>query len=112
MHRVRHIEFRNTAPPMASLKFQCPGCNCEHSVWTQGQGVPLWGWNGSLDKPTITPSILRHGPQRDAFGNYTGGSEAVCHSFVIDGRIQFCDDSTHPLKGQTVELPEYEDVHG
>ena len=30
----------------------------------------------------------------------------TCHSFVTDGRIQFLADCTHPLAGQTVDLPE------
>jgi hypothetical protein len=105
------MDYLNSTQPMASLKFQCPGCHCEHSVWIKGEGVPVWGWNNSLEKPTITPSVLRQGPQRDAQGNYTGGSDAICHSFVTDGRIQFLDDCTHPLKGQTVDLPEYMDTH-
>jgi hypothetical protein len=31
----------------------------------------------------------------------------VCHSFVTDGRIQFLNDCTHPLAGQTVDIPEW-----
>jgi hypothetical protein len=33
--------------------------------------------------------------------------QVVCHSFVIDGRIQFLSDSTHVLAGQTVDLPKW-----
>jgi len=29
-----------------------------------------------------------------------------CHSFVVDGRIQFLQDSEHELAGQTVDLPD------
>ena len=84
---------------------------------------PVWGWNGSLDVPTVTPSILVRS------GHYSGsGSEScwctynkehpesaspfkctLCHSFITDGKIQFLPDSTHALSGQTVELPEWED---
>lgn len=98
---ARRHEFQDG---LVSIKFNCPGCHCEHTVWVAGKGVPVWGWNQSLDAPTFTPSVLRRGPQRDANGNYTAGSEGVCHSFVKDGRIQFLDDCTHPLKGQTVDL--------
>jgi hypothetical protein len=31
--------------------------------------------------------------------------DRVCHSFVVDGRIQFLGDCTHHLAGQTVDLP-------
>lgn len=82
----------------------------------------MWGWNGSLDAPTFTPSILA----RD--GHYVPGytgecwctynekhPEAlvpfkcgVCHSFVTDGKIQFLPDCTHGLAGQTVEIPNWD----
>jgi hypothetical protein len=35
------------------------------------------------------------------------GQPVVCHSFVTDGRIQFLEDCTHELAGQTVDLPEW-----
>lgn len=34
--------------------------------------------------------------------------EAVCHSYVRDGKIEFLADCTHKLKNQTVEIPEWE----
>jgi hypothetical protein len=38
----------------------------------------------------------------------------VCHSFVSEGVIQFLDDCTHSLVGQSVELPPwpYDNVDG
>jgi hypothetical protein len=63
-----------------------------------------WGWNGSLDKPTFTPSIL-------VKANYTSPNrlDDICHSFVTDGKIQFLGDCTHELAGQTVDLPDWEE---
>jgi hypothetical protein len=29
-----------------------------------------------------------------------------CHSVITDGKIFFCSDSTHVLKGTTVDLPD------
>jgi hypothetical protein len=29
----------------------------------------------------------------------------VCHSFVVDGRMQFLSDCTHVMAGQTVDIP-------
>ncbi len=81
------------------LMFQCPGCGYSHGVTVKGsvrQG-PEWGWNGSMDKPTFTPSL-----------NVNGGYGRRCHSFVKDGKIQFLGDCDHSLKGQTVEIPEWE----
>lgn len=34
--------------------------------------------------------------------------KTVCHSFITDGQIQFLNDCTHPLAGQTVPLPNFD----
>jgi hypothetical protein len=73
--------------------FHCPGCNYGHPF-----DVPKWSWNGSLDKPTFTPSLM-----------VNQGHKSQCHSVVTDGMIAFCSDSNHSLAGQTVELPDWED---
>ena len=105
--------------------FHCPGCQCGHAVYVDGSGRPVWGWNGSLEAPTFTPSLnvrsseftekgrrdhaewMAAGyPSRDGAGFEC--RPAVCHSFVRDGRIQFLGDSTHALAGQTVDIPDWE----
>jgi hypothetical protein len=75
----------------------CPGCECEHAVYTQFRNSlnAIWSWNGSMDRPTFNPSLLV---------KWTGSVNHVCHSFIRDGRIQFLNDCTHKLAGQTVEL--------
>lgn len=87
------------------LVFHCPACKYGHHIQINteftNQG-PYWGWNGSLDAPTITPSILVR-------GNEFGGWSPRCHSFVTDGKIQFLNDCTHALAGQTVEIPSWHD---
>ena len=101
------------------LLFYCPGCNEMHQVQTGDGPGPRWGFNGDYDRPTFTPSILIR------VGHYVPGHEngpcwctyakehpeddhgfkcSVCHSFVRDGQIQFLDDCTHALAGQTVPL--------
>lgn len=58
---------------------------------------PNWVWNGSLEKPTLEPSIL------------TRYDDKICHSFLRDGVFQFLGDCTHELAGQMVPIPELED---
>ena len=74
--------------------YWCPGCRSRHSVRVQksaGIPSPSWEWNGSLDNPTITPSV-----------HYTPGR---CHHFVQDGWINYCGDcSDHSLGGKVVRL--------
>lgn len=88
-----------------ALVFECPGCECLHSVYvtSPGTGATVWSWNGSVDRPTITPSILVNGR-----AECLNPAVPRCHSFVVDGRIQFLSDCTHRLAGQTVDLPEIE----
>ena len=103
------------------LMFWCPGCQMSHRIQHGAGAGPRWGWNGDVNKPTFTPSILVTGH------GFTGKGEAdfdawhdagcprpapkfesapsVCHSFVTDGRIQFLGDCTHAMAGQTVYLP-------
>jgi hypothetical protein len=77
----------------------CPGCECLHGIWTTNvDGGPVWTFNGNMEKPTFSPSLKVTYPEKDKTN--------ICHSFIRDGKIQFLNDCTHKMKGQTVELPE------
>jgi len=83
--------------------FDCPACGTMHAVTIDDKArpQPVWTWNQSLDKPTFTPSIL--------VKHYIGDQiKLICHSFVTDGKIQYLNDCTHELAGQTVELPDFD----
>lgn len=71
--------------------YYCPGCNIAHAF-----SLDVHQWNGDRNNPTVSPSLLHSNPQQ----------HQICHSFIKDGKIQFCGDSWHDLKGQTVDLPE------
>jgi hypothetical protein len=81
------------------LWFHCPGCQKRHCVRVAPPG-PVWGYNGDPGAPTFTPSILVTWP----------GLDKRCHSYVRDGQIQFLDDCSHALKGQTVPIPPWDDA--
>jgi hypothetical protein len=86
------------------LLFWCPGCKEPHPFRverapTQPAEVPLWGFNGDMERPTFTPSLLC-----DASTPATR-----CHLFLRDGRIEFLADCHHDLKGLTVECPDWDD---
>jgi hypothetical protein len=78
--------------------FFCPGCKFGHSLTTlkPNHNGAIWKFNGSFDKPTFTPSLLVN--RNDAFRR--------CHSYIIEGHIQFLDDCWHEFKGKTIELPD------
>jgi hypothetical protein len=98
----------------AAVSFRCPGCGDVHRL-PVSDGPGNWQWNGDVNRPTVTPSVLtRSGhysstwKQGDAcwcnkdylFTCYR------CHLFVRDGRLEFLADSTHALAGQTVDMQE------
>lgn len=61
------------------------------------EGTNAWSWNGSVDKPTLRPSVL------------TKGHDFTCHTWINDGQAVFLDDCTHEFKGQTMDLLNVED---
>ena len=80
------------------LYLWCPGCDALHGPNIEVHGVqePVWEWNGSLDRVTISPSLLVYMGTKEAPKN--------CHSFIRDGYWEFLADSFHHLAGQTVAL--------
>jgi hypothetical protein len=84
-------------------------------------GGGSWGFNGSGDRPTFTPSVAvssgHHipGHKGDCWCTFNAARPnedpsfecSMCHSYVTDGRIQFLGDCTHAHAGQTVDLPDW-----
>jgi hypothetical protein len=99
------------------LTFYCPACKQAHGIRTEG--TDIWGWNGDVERPTFTPSVLvsaMYGDPPVTPENLAEWKRApwpqtkvarICHSFVTDGMIQFLGDCTHALAGQTVPLADF-----
>lgn len=98
------------------LAFVCPGCKrAKHGsglhmlpVNTQAK-APSWDWDGNLELPTISPSILTQGGPMDGQGNYIPETKFICHSFLRAGIFEFLGDCTHELKLQHVPIPDLPD---
>jgi hypothetical protein len=97
----------------ANYSFHCAGCGFPHGIQsrTDGNG-PSWTFNGDLERPTFTPSILVtwDGPIVAAGEDHGTGPDVrhVCHLFLTDGKLHFLGDCTHKLAGQVVDLPDIE----
>jgi hypothetical protein len=73
-----------------------------------------WQFDGNLEAPTFSPSILVTGIQpltEDEYAQIAAGEKIEprplrCHTFVRAGQIQYLGDCTHDLRGQTVPLPD------
>lgn len=81
---------------------------------SEARKEPVWTWNGSVDKPTLHPSLRTSGtfPLSDSQTAHILSGEKfeptpwLCHTFVTDGQVIFLDDTTHDLRTQTLDLPE------
>lgn len=80
------------------LKIKPTGCEFpfELPVITSGNRdkANAWTWNGSLEKPTLKPSIKRT----------DGITGKISHMWLNDGMCQHLGDSTDGLAGQTLPL--------
>jgi len=82
---------------------ECPGCKMLHQIPTKHSHPGAnWNFNGDMEKPTFSPSLL----VRSAWGDER--EKRVCHSFIRDGMWQFLNDCTHDLAGQTVPMIDIE----
>lgn len=84
-----------------ALHFYCPGCDIHHYVSVEAGDYyigPVWTWNGDMEKPTFEPSL-----------GINMGMDRQCHLFVRDGMIQYLDDCTHELHGQTIPMEDAEE---
>jgi hypothetical protein len=89
----------------------CPAC-------AMGHMLKGWTFNGNLERPTFTPSLLVTGqlrfPTDEELERITTGEkvdipDGICHSYITDGNIQYLTDCTHAFAGKTLELPTYGD---
>ena len=70
----------------------CPACKEMHIL------PDSWQFDGNLSCPTFRPSFKHEG--------WVGGGIGVCHYNLVAGKLQFCDDCSHLMKGQVVDLPD------
>ena len=107
---AEHVKLRGDR-----LYLWCPGCRDVHFV----NGAPHpdgWTWNGDLERPTISPSILvryRHWEPPVTAENLEQWKrepweqhqvDRVCHSFVRDGVWEYLADSTHEYAGLNIPM--------
>ena len=81
--------------------FDCPGCKCSHYINTNPINGAVWEFNFDMEKPTVSPSILVNSGSFDK-------RMPQCHSFIHEGKIQYLNNCTHELAGQTIELPDFD----
>lgn len=92
------------------LWFVCKACKSPHSVnvaLADGEQRPLWGWDGNLENPSITPSVRcwTNGPR-----GTPEGDNRTCH-FNLEAGVQVFHGDTWPesFRGQRYQLEDLPD---
>lgn len=96
------VEVTKLNGDVKRVAFWCPGCGSLHHLPIEGPKA--WGFNGNIEAPTLTPSILQWWDEFQGDGKPQ--KRHACHSYVTDGNIKFLNDSTHNKVNQTVPLDE------
>lgn len=109
------------------LAYWCQGCNSAHQVSVAGPGA-VWGWNGNVEAPTFTPSVLvtsghfvsSHKPGDKCWCTYAAEHPGRpvsfrcqrCHTFIRGGMVEFLGDCSHAYAGKTEPLPDWPYAEG
>jgi hypothetical protein len=93
-------EVFNTLSQHYGWRYRCPGCQDMHLL-------SGWTFNGDLENPTFTPSVLAYPHEKLTDDDKTVIKAPRCHHFVTAGRIHYLSDCTHALKGQTVDMSDW-----
>lgn len=99
-HNSRLWERKNG--PESTFLFWCQGCGRGHTY-----SVPRWTFNGDYDRPTFNPSLRVFVPAGE-----NRPEQTVCHLFVRDGELRYCDDCPHSFNGQSVPMFEIPENYG
>lgn len=98
----------------AGYSYWCQGYEQLHSIVTEGAGA--WGFNGDIDRPVFTPSVLvRYVANPEASDEFKEWRTArVCHTFIghsgaQPGQVIFLSDCTHALSGTVQLMPDLPD---
>lgn len=89
------------------IGFWCPGCDSVHVIVS---APGRWTFDGDVEAPTFSPSVLVTYDGTDA--GQADAPPARCHSFVRAGKIEFLGDCSHVFVGKTVDLPDWPYAEG
>ena len=80
---------------------RCPGCGAKHlfitnrdrAILNAGGKKIVWDFNGDVESPTFTPSLLTVGHEGSPY----------CHFNLIDGVFHFHNDCVHDAKNKQLK---------
>lgn len=94
------------SPHTLIREFACVGCRSIHRL---PGGAARISYNRDVNRPTIRPDLwYKVGPFKE--GHPFAGQTFTCHFRITGGKILYFTDSTHPLAGKTVDLPDFDEI--
>ncbi len=92
------LVLRHYGPLRSLHEHWCPGCENTHQIAVKQpfKNGAQWTFDGNAQAPTFAPSV-------NVAANFP---KLRCHYFIRAGKIEFCGDCHHDLRGKTVELPD------
>ena len=90
------LKLNDAKGVLTGYMFWCPGCKFTHSY-----DLIRWTFNNDMENPTFHPSLKYEGYLSEHY------PRDLCHMYLTDGKINYLNDCTHDLVGQTVDMVEY-----
>lgn len=102
-------KWADPASGQEGLLYWCQGCNSAHSIRTAGPHS--WGWNGDVERPAFSPSVLTTYTPGGGLPREPDDPPERCHTFVgcngaQPGEVIFLSDCTHALAGTVQPFPD------
>lgn len=87
----------------------CPACKEVHqfAIDTPNSTGAKWQWNGNVEAPTFTPSMLIRWGKYAPHIRLPYEDSGICHYTLTAGVINYCSDSTHVMAGKSIQLPDW-----
>jgi len=99
------VKLSKTIDGQESMWFWCVPCNTHHRFITKRgvDEVPVWDFDGNLESPTFSPSLLCNGRAK-AEDLFPHTKSHRCHLFLRAGMVEYLSDCTHEAAGTTVPV--------
>ena len=90
------LKLQKSEGGQESVWFWCEPCDTHHSFVTKSAkpGGTQWDWNGDLERPTFSPSLLV----------WRDDPEIRCHLYLRNGQVEYLSDCKHAFAGRTVPV--------
>jgi hypothetical protein len=84
--------------------------NCQWHEFPKESRHGKWTFNGNVFSPTFVPSMNELLNPPDSKDYRPDIASRRCHFIITDGRIHYCGDCTHDLRGTTEDMIPFDDV--